>query len=72
MTLKKLKDFTLANGFRGSGGVLARAVSKAEAKEEYKCLDDLYCGDNDINLYYLRWPRRLLTIENLCKVPGIP
>lgn len=36
MAAKELKDFTLINGklcFRGSSGVVARAMFKAEAKE---------------------------------------
>lgn len=32
-------------------GVLARAISKAETKEELKHVHDLSCGDTDISLY---------------------
>lgn len=49
-----MERFILNNGelyFRGSGGVLARAISKAEAKEELKRVHNLYCGDNNITIY---------------------
>lgn len=36
--------------FQGSGGVLARVISKAEAKEELQCVYGLSCGDNYISL----------------------
>lgn len=51
---RELKDFVLKNGklyYRGSGGVLARAISKAEAKTELEHVYDLCCRDNDISLY---------------------
>lgn len=54
MATKKLKDFTLISDelyFQGSGGVLARTMSKAEMEEDLQCIHDLYCGDNDITLY---------------------
>lgn len=51
---KELKEFTLVNNkvyFRGTGGLIALAVSKAEAKEELKHVRNLSCGDNDVRLY---------------------
>lgn len=51
MAAKELKEFTLVNGelfLRGSAGVLARAISKAEVKDEH--IHDLSYGDNDISL----------------------
>lgn len=56
MVITELKDFTLINGelyFRGGGGLFARAISKAEDKEELKHIHDLPDGENDISLYRL-------------------
>lgn len=53
MTTRELKEFTLANGepyFRGSGGIITRAMFEGEAKEELKRVHDLSCGDNNIFL----------------------
>lgn len=50
---RELKDFALKNGelyYRGSGGVLSRAISKVEAKTELERVHNLCCGDNDISL----------------------
>lgn len=44
MAVRELRDLTLTKGelyFRDSGGVLARAVSKVEAKEELQRVCDL-------------------------------
>lgn len=83
-TLRDLKEFTLVNGnlyFWTSGEVLAWAISKAEAKEELQRVHDLSCAGNYISLYRackrkvivsLRWPRKQLTSERFCKVPGVP
>lgn len=53
MVARELKDFVVTNAelyFRDNNVDLARAISKAEAKEELKRIQDLSCGDNDINL----------------------
>lgn len=50
---KGIKDFVLKTGelyFRGSAGVLARAISQVEAKMELERIHDFYYGDNDIGL----------------------
>lgn len=51
---RELKDFVLRNGelyYRGSGGVLARVISKEQGKAEMDHVHNLCCGDNDISLY---------------------
>lgn len=51
---RELKDFVLQNGelyFRGTGRILACAISKAKAKVELKCVHDLCCGEI-ISVYY--------------------
>lgn len=51
---RALKNFVLKNGelyYRGNRGVLARAISKTEAKTKLERVQDLCCGDNDISLY---------------------
>lgn len=53
---RELKDFVLTNGersFKGNGGVLAGAISKAKAKEELKRFHDLSCSDTDISVEML-------------------
>lgn len=36
---------------RGSGGVLARAISEEEAREELERIHSSTCADNDVSLY---------------------
>lgn len=75
MAAEELKEFAIVNGelyFWGGGGVLARALSKAEAKEVLQRIHDLSCGDNDISLYRRCkdmvmigpiWPKKLLAYK---------
>lgn len=54
MVAKDLKDFIISNGgiyYRGSDGVLARALCLTETREELHRIHHLSCGENDINLY---------------------
>lgn len=54
MVAKELKNFVLRNGelyYQGSGGVLARAISKEQAKAELEHVHELCCVDNEISLY---------------------
>lgn len=54
MDTKDLKEFILINGelyHRGTGGVLIRALSQTEAKDELHQIHDLLCGENEIILY---------------------
>lgn len=51
---RDLKDFMTVNDelyYRGGGGVMARALSIAEAKEELQRVHELSRGDNDVSLY---------------------
>lgn len=52
--MRNLKDFTIVNNesyYQGGGGVIARALSTVEAKEELELIHELSCGDNDVSLY---------------------
>lgn len=54
VTAKELKEFIFVNGelyFRGTGGILTRAISEGEAKQELKSVNDLSCGNNGISFY---------------------
>lgn len=46
MVTEDLKDFTIVNGelyYQYTGGVMTRACSMVEAKEELQCIHDLSC-----------------------------
>lgn len=51
---RQLEDFTLIEGqlyYRGSGGILAPAISEEEGKVELERIHESTCADNDISLY---------------------
>lgn len=53
MVTRELKDFTVINGelyYRGSDGVMARAISITEAKEEFQGVQRLSCAVKNISL----------------------
>lgn len=68
MVAMHLKDFIVVKGklyYRGGrGGIMARALAMAEAKEELQHVLKLSCGDNDVSLYRrlqrqgYYWPER--------------
>lgn len=53
MVVRKLKDFTLIDGdyFQGNNRVFAHDIFNVASKEELKCIHDLSCRNNDVNLY---------------------
>lgn len=54
VAVRELKDFVLRSGelyHRGNGGVLARAISKEQAKAKLEHVHELCCGENEISLY---------------------
>lgn len=60
---KDLKDLMVINSelyFRDSSGVLARALSLTEAKEEMQRIHFISSGENNLNLY------RRLQRQDIC------
>lgn len=69
MIRKNFKDFVLINNevyYRGSDGLLARALFLAKAREDPHCVHELLCGKDDASLYKqlritgLKWTKVLL------------